>query len=176
MGGLLFKQMIIMYALRNLFGRVMQGKCFVRSLVACMLIMKPPAQTGTVQTRLQHAEENTADYLEIIADLISVQGEARLVDIAVRLGVTKGTVNKKLRQLQREGLIRSQPYRSIFLEPDGQRIANESKRRHTLVLEFLLAAGVPAQVAERDAEGIEHHVSPQTLTALRALTQKLRKR
>ncbi|MGI8907004.1 MAG: manganese-binding transcriptional regulator MntR [Candidatus Sumerlaeaceae bacterium] len=135
-------------------------------------LLKPVA----TQARLQHAEENTADYLEIIADLIRERGEARLVDIAARLGVSKGTVNKKLRQLQREGLVRSQPYRSIFLNPEGEAIAFQSKKRHTLVLEFLQAAGVPDYIAERDAEGIEHHVSPQTLTALRKLTQQLIKK
>src|SRR5688572_4930394 len=135
--------------------------------------MKPPPKPVTAQVRLQHAEENTADYLEIIADLIREHGEARLVDIATRLGVSKGTVNKKIRQLQREGFVRSQPYRSIFLCPEGEKIAAESKKRHTQVLEFLLAAGVPAPIAERDAEGIEHHVSPQTLAALRKLTQLL---
>lgn len=129
----------------------------------------------TVLSRLQHAEENTADYLEAIADLIEAHGEARVVDIAARLGVSKGTVNKKIRQLQREGFVRSQPYRSIFLNPAGEKIALESRKRHIVVLEFLLAAGVSRQVAERDAEGIEHHVSPQTLTALRKLTQQLAK-
>ncbi len=137
------------------------------------MLTKPALTPVTVQSRLQHAEENTADYLEIIADLIDSVGEARIVDIAARLGVSKGTVNKKVRQLQREGLVRSQPYRSIFLNPAGQAIAQESKKRHTLVLEFLLAAGVSRHIAERDAEGIEHHVSPQTLTALRKLTQML---
>ncbi len=136
--------------------------------------MTVKSPTPTIQARLQHAEENTADYLEVIADLIKERGEARLVDIAARLGVSKGTVNKKIRLLQREGFVRSEPYRSIFLNPSGARLAAKSKRRHALVLEFLLAAGVPKDVAEADAEGIEHHVSPQTLDALERLTAQLR--
>jgi DtxR family transcriptional regulator, manganese transport regulator len=130
----------------------------------------------TVTARLQHADENTADYLEIIADLIRDRGEARLVDIAAKLGVSKGTANKKIRLLQREGLVRSEPYRSIFLNPSGAAIAARSKQRHITVLEFLRAAGVPAEVAEADAEGIEHHVSPQTLNALKVLTTQLRRK
>ena len=129
----------------------------------------------TTRTRLQHAEENTSDYLEIIADLIVQRGEARLVDVAERLGVNKATASKKLRSMQRHGLIRSEPYRSIFLEPPGAAHAAASKRRHQLVLKFLLAAGVPASVAELDAEGIEHHVSPQTIAALKRLTDRLQK-
>ena len=130
--------------------------------------------TTASRARLQHAQENTADYLETIADLIRERGEARLVDIAARLGVSKGTANKKIRLLQREGFVRSEPYRSIFLNPSAARLAARSKQRHMIVLEFLKAAGVPDEVAEQDAEGIEHHVSPKTLAALQALTQRLR--
>ncbi|MBX7244131.1 MAG: manganese-binding transcriptional regulator MntR [Candidatus Sumerlaeaceae bacterium] len=126
--------------------------------------------------RLDHALENTADYLEAIADLIKEHGEARLVDIAQQLGVTKGTANKKIRHLQREGHIRSEPYRSIFLCSSGEKIAAESKERHTIVLDFLLAAGVPAAIAEKDAEGIEHHVSRQTLAVLQRLSKDIGKK
>lgn len=130
--------------------------------------------TAAAEARLQHASENTSDYLEVIADLIAVKGEARAVDVASHLKVTKATVNKKIGQLQREGLVRSEPYRSIFLTPPGQKIAAESKARHIAVLDFLLSAGVPHAVAEKDAEGIEHHVSPQTLNAMKKLTKLLR--
>jgi DtxR family manganese transport transcriptional regulator len=129
----------------------------------------------TTRSRLQHAEENTSDYLETIADLIVERGEARLVDVADRLGVNKATASKKLRSLQRKGFVRSEPYRSIFLEPEGAAQAAASKKRHQLVLKFLLAAGVPEAVAEVDAEGIEHHVSPQTIAALKRLTEILLK-
>ncbi len=128
---------------------------------------------ASVRARLQHADENTSDYLEVIADLIAQRGEARLVDVAERLGVAKATVSKKLRLLQREGLVRSEPYRSIFLEAEGAAQASASKKRHTTVLNFLLALGIPQAVAETDAEGIEHHVSPQTLAALKKLTKQL---
>ena len=131
------------------------------------------SRTTSVRARLQHAEENTADYLEVIADLIAERGEARVVDVAERLCVSKATVSKKLRQLQREGLVRSEPYRSIFLQPKGATLAAASKIRHTVVRNFLLALGVSPVVAELDAEGIEHHVSPETLAALEKLTETL---
>src|SRR5262245_19904819 len=105
------------------------------------------SSSPATRSRLQHAEENTSDYLEIIADLIGEHGEARLVDVAERLGVNKATASKKLRSMQRKGLVRSEPYRSIFLEPQGAVHAAASKKRHQLVLKFLLAAGVPPAVA-----------------------------
>lgn len=131
----------------------------------------------TAHARLEHAMENTSDYLEVIADLIRETGEARQVDIAKRIGVTKPTVNKKLAVLRREGYIDSKPYRSIFLLPAGAQLAEQSKKKHEQVLEFLLALGVPPPIAEKDAEGIEHHVSPETLELMqKALSILLRNR
>jgi DtxR family manganese transport transcriptional regulator len=61
--------------------------------------------------------------------------------------------------------VTTEPYRAIFLTAGGRRLARESRERHGLVVRFLTALGVPAAVAESDAEGIEHHVSRETLAA-----------
>jgi len=90
------------------------------------------------------------------------------VDLARRLGVTHVTVNRTVRRLQRDGLVTTEPYRAIFLTPAGQRLARECRERHALVVRFLEALGVPSAVAESDAEGIEHHVSRETLRAFEA--------
>ena len=122
---------------------------------------------GYRRTRSDHAQETAEDYVELIDDLIRDTGEARAVDVARRLGVTHVTVTKTLARLKREGLLTSEPYRSIFLTPKGKRLADKSRRRHELVVEFLLALGVPRNDAEADAEGIEHHISPKTLQAMK---------
>lgn len=106
--------------------------------------------------------------MELIDALISETGEARAVDLAERLGVSHVTVSKTVQRLQREGYVTSQPYRSIFLTDKGREVAAASRARHELVLSFLVALGVPADVAETDAEGIEHHVSEATLEAMRS--------
>lgn len=117
------------------------------------------------QTRREHASETAEDYVEAIADLAAVQGRARVVDLARRLGVTHVTVNRTLARLQREGFVKTEPYKAIELTDDGRRLADECRRRHEIVVSFLRALGVPARAAEIDAEGIEHHVSPETLAA-----------
>ena len=119
------------------------------------------------RTRADHARELAEDYVELIDDLIRDKGEARAVEIAERLGVTHVTVINTIRRLKRAGLVTSEPYRSIFLTADGERLAVNARRRHTLVLDFLLALGVPKNDAETDAEGIEHHLSPTTMKAIR---------
>ena len=101
----------------------------------------------------------------MIAELIEKTGEARLTDLARGLGVTHVTANRTIKRLQRVGLVTSAPYRSIFLTGSGRTLAKESRDRHEIVARFLTALGVPADIAESDAEGIEHHVSRETLAA-----------
>jgi DtxR family manganese transport transcriptional regulator len=126
------------------------------------------------QTRQEHASELAEDYVEAIADLGLSQGEARVVDLARRLGVTHVTVNRTVARLQQAGFVTSQPYRAIFLTAQGQKLAAHCKQRHEVVVAFLRALGISERVAEIDAEGIEHHVSPETLAAFKAFLRKSR--
>lgn len=113
------------------------------------------------------------DYVELIGDLIAATGEARLTDLARNIGVTQATAAKVVERLKRDGLVQSLPYRSIFLTESGEAIAETSRQRHKLVHDFLRACGVDELTAEADAEGIEHHVSEQTLAAFARLTKQL---
>jgi DtxR family manganese transport transcriptional regulator len=115
------------------------------------------------QVRRAHRSELIEDYVELISDLIADGGEARQVDIAARMGVTQPTVARMLKRLAREGLVVQRPYRGVFLTEAGETLATASRERHQTVEEFLLALGVPEDIARRDSEGIEHHVSPETL-------------
>lgn len=117
------------------------------------------------QTRREHAAETAEDYVEAIADLSSSKGEARVVDLARRLGVTHVTVNRTLARLQREGHVAVRPYKAILLTAAGRRLADECRHRHSVVVAFLRSLGIAEKTAEIDAEGIEHHVSPETLAA-----------
>ncbi|MBV8525130.1 MAG: manganese-binding transcriptional regulator MntR [Acetobacteraceae bacterium] len=111
------------------------------------------------------------DYAELIADLLATTGEARTVDIARRLGVSHATVVKSIARLKREGLVTSRPYRSVFLTEQGRMLAERVRARHRLVVDLLLALGVPREAAESDAEGIEHHVSDVTLKSFARFLQ-----
>jgi DtxR family manganese transport transcriptional regulator len=121
------------------------------------------------QTRRARRSEIAEDYVELIAELIDAGGEARAVDIARRLGVSHATVIKTIGRLQRDGLVVTKPYRAVFLTDEGRRLALWSRQRHEIVLKFLLAIGVSQEIAHADAEGIEHHVSPETLAAFERL-------
>ncbi len=119
------------------------------------------------KVRSDHRIETAEDYVELIAELIESDGEARVVDIAARLGVSQPTVNKVLTRLRREGLVQGRPYRGVFLTEEGAALAESARTRHRIVVDFLRFLGVGAEAAEADAEGIEHHVSEETLRAIR---------
>lgn len=130
-------------------------------------LIEPTVQAASFdRTRHDHKGELAEDYVELVADLIEAKGEARAVDLASRLGVSGPTVTGTIARLQRDGLVTSEPYRSIFLTEQGWALARHCRRRHGIVLAFLRALGVPEDAAQVDAEGIEHHVSDATLDAL----------
>ncbi len=145
-------------------------------------LQKKPDATKLVDARKQagwfnrvreaHQTETAEDYVELIADLIEAQGEARVVDLATRFGVSHATVNKVITRLNREGLVSNQPYRALFLTAEGRALAARCKERHKIVLDFLLTLGVSHAVAEADAEGVEHHVSAETLEAFQKFMRK----
>ena len=124
------------------------------------------------RSRRDRAGEIAQDYVEAIADLSAAVGEARVTDLARQLGVTHVTVNRTLRRLQQAGYVNTKPYRAIFLTNSGRKLAEESKKRHETVVAFLRSLGVPTKAAELDAEGIEHHVSPETLAAFERQLKK----
>ncbi|MDV7270151.1 manganese-binding transcriptional regulator MntR [Thioclava sp. A2] len=120
--------------------------------------------------RFTHAREVQSkalleDYVEMIGDLIAELGEARVADIAARMGVAQPTATKAISRLKREGLATSRPYRGVFLTDAGAALADKVRARHRTVVALLMAVGVPEEVAEQDAEGIEHHVSDRSLAA-----------
>ena len=129
---------------------------------------------GFCKTREAHAGELAEDYVEMIDDLIVEFGEARVVDIAQRLGVSQVTANKAIARMQRHGLVVKRPYRSIFLTDEGKQLAIEARRRHAILFKFLRQIGVAERQARIDAEGIEHHISETTLRAMSRIMRSAR--
>ena len=130
---------------------------------------EPPAQPERFSTaRTAQSQALLEDYTEMINDLTRAHGEARLTDIARHMGVAHPTAAKAVARLKREGLAISRPYRGVFLTEAGIAMAERVRSRHRVVVDLLITIGVPAEAAEIDAEGIEHHVSDTTLAAFEA--------
>ena len=105
------------------------------------------------KTRVAHSATLCEDYAELIADLLQMSGEARMTDIARRLGVSHATVNKNVNKMKREGLATARPYRGVFLTDAGIALAARVRARHRLVVDLLVTIGVPLEDAEQDAGG-----------------------
>lgn len=136
-----------------------------------------PKRRAAAFLRMREAHRNEAaeDYVELVGDLIAATGEARLTDLAAHLGISTATASKVVHRLQLEGLLESRPYRSIFLTERGEAVAAASRHRHAVVREFLRAIGVSDATSEADAEGMEHHVSDETLAALARMTEMIKR-
>lgn len=129
---------------------------------------RKPSRTNAQQAahervRKDHASEKAEDYVEAIAEIATSHGQCRNADLARRFGVSHVTALRIVERLVSLGLVQTVPYGPLELTAKGKRLAARCAERHQLVLNFLLALDVPAEIAEVDAEGIEHHVSPETL-------------
>jgi DtxR family manganese transport transcriptional regulator len=124
------------------------------------------------KARSAQASALLEDYVELIDDLLACGGEARPTDIARRLGVSHATATKCISRLKREGLATSKAYRGVFLTSEGHALAARVRARHRLVVDLLVAVGVPPDCAELDAEGLEHHVSDIALAAFAKFLQR----
>ncbi len=134
--------------------------------------MPPTTNTSRAhrRTRRDHATETAEDYVEAIAAIVEKQESCRVMDLARRFAVSHVTVTRIVARLVSEGLVRTQRQRPVVLTAKGRRLAREARRRHEIVYRFLLAIGVDEPTAAIDAEGIEHHVSPQILARFEAIS------
>ena len=131
-----------------------------------MAAAKPPKNQHS-RTRSDHATEVAEDYVEAISELVSEKGSCRAVDLAKRFEVSHVTVNRTIGRLVRDGFATTEPYGPIQLTAKGKKLAKASSERHDIVFQFLQAIGVSEAAAAVDSEGIEHHVSPETLKAMK---------
>lgn len=120
------------------------------------------------RTREDHTSETASDYAEAVELISQQKGECRLRDLAELFQISNASAHRAIGRLKRIGLMESEPYGPIRLTKKGRVLANRSQGMHQLVVDFLVAIGVPRQSAEIDAEGLEHHIGEDTERAFRA--------
>lgn len=128
-------------------------------------VIRLPAKTYH-RTRQDHATEVAEDYVEAIAAAIQLHGQCRAMDLVAHFDVTHATVNNTIGRLQRDGFVETARYQPISLTAKGKRLADRSHQRHEIVKAFLKRLGISDRTAEIDSEGMEHHVSKETLDAM----------
>ena len=115
------------------------------------------------------------DYLEVIYELVEQKGYATTVDISTYLNVSSPSVTKMTQRLDETGYLKYEKYRGIRLTDEGVRIAQNIRNRHGLLAEFFKMIGVDEDSANSDAEGIEHHLHPETIKRLEDFMNVLKK-
>ena len=116
------------------------------------------------------------DYLEVIYELIQYKGYATTIDISEYLNVSSPSVTKMVQKLNESGHLNYEKYRGIRLTDKGILVAKNIRERHGLLAEFLKIIGVDEDTANKDAEGIEHHLQPKTLGRLENFIKDIKQR
>src|SRR5699024_3663008 len=99
------------------------------------------------------------DYIELIYKLIESKGYARVSDLAEELEVHPSSVTKMVQKLDKDNFLDYEKYRGFILTSKGNKIGKKLLFRHELLEEFLEIIGVEAENIYDDVEGIEHHLS-----------------
>src|SRR5919204_6905085 len=127
---------------------------------------------GRQEQQQQHTDR-MEDYLEVIYELIRQKGYATAVDISESLSVSSPSVTKMLQRLNENRYLRYERYRGISLTQEGIAVAENIRQKHGLLAEFLKMIGVDENIANIDAEGIEHHIHPETLKKLEVFVNNM---
>ena len=114
--------------------------------------------------------QSAEDYLERIHELIEEKGYARVVDIASSLNVKQGSVTSMVQKLDELGFLNYEKYRGLILTESGKEVALRIQRRHETLSRFFSLMRVSDETQVDDIEGIEHHLSPETLRLISDLT------
>ena len=114
--------------------------------------------------------QSAEDYLERIHELIESKGTAHVADIAQSLNVGQPSVTSMVQKLADDGYLRYEKYRSLTLTDAGRAVAERIRDRHTVLASFFTLFDLDDETQARDIEGIEHHLSSDTLNTLADLT------
>jgi DtxR family transcriptional regulator, manganese transport regulator len=116
------------------------------------------------------------DYLEVIYELIRQKGYATNIDISNYLNVSTPSVTKMVQRLDETGYLNYEKYRGISLTQKGTSVAIDIHKRHGLLIEFLKMIRVDESIANRDTEGIEHHLHSETVAKLESFIKSIKKK
>ena len=113
------------------------------------------------------------DHIEQIYLLIDNKGYARVSDIAEALSVLPSSVTKMVQKLDKDGYLVYEKYRGLTLTPKGQKLGKRLVQRHELLEQLLRLIGVDEERIYEDVEGIEHHLSWNSIDRIADLVQLL---
>ena len=122
---------------------------------------------------MREISSSMEDYLEAISIAYDGDKGARVTDIKILMNVKTPSVSGALKALKERGLITHEKYGLVRLTKEGQAIAREVKKKHSVISAFLRdIVGVRPATAEIDACKIEHILSKETFVKLMDFVSK----
>ena len=121
--------------------------------------------------RMMMPTPSMEDYIEQIYILIDSKGYARVSDIAEALEVHPSSVTKMVQKLDKDRYLDYEKYRGLVLTKRGEKIGERLVFRHDLLEQFLETIGVDQENIYQDVEGIEHHLSWNSIDRIGDLVQ-----
>lgn len=107
------------------------------------------------------------EYLKTIYLLEKNNKKVRVTDIALKLEITKPSVNKAINLLRDMGLLHYETYGNISLSKEGESYAIEVIKKQDIVTMFLVEIlGIERRQAETEAVAMKHAISEQTIKKL----------
>ncbi|MEZ7956452.1 MAG: iron dependent repressor, metal binding and dimerization domain protein [Rubritalea sp.] len=124
------------------------------------------------RVRRQHSSELAQDYVEAIYEIQETGIPVSVSSLQEIFGVSHVTVIRTLKRIEEQELITDTRSKKIELTAEGMRIAKTAAAKHDLLKKFFVELGVCERQADADAEGAEHHLSEETLEAIRKFLAK----
>ncbi len=122
-----------------------------------------------------HLQESGEMYLETIYVLSQTMTAVRSVDVGEHMGFSKPSVSRAIGLLKNGGFVEVDAYGHLMLTDEGKRVARRTYERHRLLREYFVRLGVDPEIADTDACKIEHHISDETIEALKKHLQTIEK-
>ena len=116
--------------------------------------------------------ESAENYLEAILMLSETKSEIHAADICAQLGFSRPTVSVMLKNLRINGFVTVDEFNHVRLTPDGLAIAERIYERHKVLTAALVHLGVDPVTAADDACKLEHDVSDESFSAIKACMLK----
>lgn len=120
------------------------------------------------------SSESLEMYLEDIYVLSLEMKVVRPVDLAKKMGFSKPTISEWMGKLRDQGYVEPDTGVGLRLTPKGEQVAKSVYERHVVLCSMFELMGVSPETAEEDACRVEHYISEETFSCMKAYYEKVR--
>lgn len=121
---------------------------------------------------LRGNSEGLEDYLEAVLILQERCVHVRCVDVAELLGVSKPSVTRAVKELSKRGYLAKGEGAALSLTEEGCALGISVYEKHNFFTKQLVDAGVPLELAVKEACPMEHVISEEGILKLKSYLER----